>query len=44
MVTIAEAIIDEGAVVIEALHALVAVVAMPRVFGPQILTIDADIV
>ena len=44
MISVSKAVVDESAVMVESLDALVAVVAMPRVFGPQILTIDADIV
>ena len=44
MVSIAEAVVDEGAVVVKALHALVAEVAVACVIWPQILTLNADVV
>ena len=44
MILVAQAIVHECAVVIEALDALVAVVAVHRVFGPKILAVNADVI
>ena len=44
MILVAQAIVHECAVVIEALDALVAVVAVHRVFGPEILAVNADVI
>ena len=44
MISKAQTVVHKSAMMIETLHALVAVVAMERVFGPQIFTVDAYVV
>ena len=44
VVLVPEAVVNERAVVVKTLDALVAVVAMHCVLWPQILTVDADVV
>ena len=44
MVLIPQAVVHKRAVMIEALHALIAVVAVHRVFGPQVLAVDTNVV
>lgn len=44
VVLVAQTVVDECAVVVEALHALVAVIAMHSVLRPQVLAVDADVV
>ena len=44
MVLVAKAVVDESAMMIEALHTLVTVVAMHTVLWVQVLAIDADVV
>ena len=44
MVLVAQTVVHKGAVVVESLHTLVAVVAVHCVLGAQILTVDADVV
>lgn len=44
MILVAQAIINEGAVMIESLHTLVTIVAVHSVLGPQILAVNTDIV
>ena len=40
----AQTVVHKSAMMVETLHTLVAVVAMERVFGPQIFTVDAYVV
>ena len=44
VILVAQAIVHECAVMIEALDALVAVVAVHRVLGPEILAVNADVI
>ena len=44
MVLIAQTVVHKGAVVVESLHALVAIVAVHGVFWTQVLAVDADVV
>lgn len=44
MVTVAQTIIDESAMMVKSLDAFVAVVTVSSVFRPQILTVNAHIV
>lgn len=44
MVAVADAVVRECAVVVEALNALVAVVAVPGLLWPQVFALDAEVV
>ena len=44
VVAVANAVVDECAVVVEPLDALVAVVAVPSFLGSQVLTLDAHVI
>ena len=44
MILVAKAVVDERAVVVEALHALIAVVAMHAILRVQILAVDTNVV
>ena len=44
VISVTNAVVDELAVVVEPLDALVAVVAVPRFLGPQVFAVNADVV
>ena len=44
MVPKAQTVVHKSAMMVETLHTLVAVIAMERVFGPQIFTVDTYVV
>ena len=44
MISVAQTIVDEGAVVIKTLYTLVAIIAVSRIFWSQVLAVYANIV
>ena len=44
MVAVTKTVVDEGAVMVKSLHALVAIVAMSRILRPEVLAVDAHVV
>ena len=44
VISVAQTIVDEGAVVIKSLHTPVAVIAVSSIFRSQVLTVDAYII
>ena len=44
MVAVPQTVVDEGAMMVKALHALVTVVAVPRLLRSQVLAVDANVV